>query len=131
MVISLVRKGIVIVITMLLMIIKSRLNFSLSSALALPHFRRAKSANEEVKNKWPYGIFEQWQKRRLIQGCKVVSLRRRFANVQFANNRSHFANVFGSFAIVLFVVRACDLCLKTADRLGRIRFHLAEVWISF
>ena len=59
---------------------------------------------------------------------KRVSGRFAIATVQFANKRSRFPNLFGSFAIVLLasnqVVRVCDFCFKAADQLGRIRFHL-------
>ena len=45
--------------------------------MASSRFRQAKSADEEAKNKWPYGIFKQWQK----QIVKRVS--GRFANEWF------------------------------------------------
>ena len=48
--------------------------------MALSHFREAKTAEEEVnlvrnavpkstqyKNKWAYGIFEEWQRQRLVK----------------------------------------------------------------
>lgn len=56
------------------------MNSSLSSATALSRFPQVKSADEEAKlvesavpkstrhkNKWAYGIFEQWQKERSIK----------------------------------------------------------------
>ena len=70
--------------------------------MALSRFRQAKSADEEAKNKWRYGFFEQCQKQRLIKGCQVISLMSHFTNGQFVHNRSRFANVFGSFALVPF-----------------------------
>ena len=77
-------------------------NSLLSSAIALSCFRQVKSAaDEEAKNKWPYVIFEQWRKERLIKQYQLASLTSRFANTQFANNQSRLANVFGSFATVL------------------------------
>ena len=45
--------------------------------MASSRFRQAKSADEEAKNNWPYGIFKQWQK----QIVKRVS--GRFANEWF------------------------------------------------
>ena len=58
----------------------------------------------------------------------------RFANVQFANNRSRFANVLvlslSSCSLATEVVGARDLCSKTGDHLGWIRFHLVEIWIN-
>ena len=48
----------------------------------------------------------QWNIRTMteteIKGYQVGLLTSRFSNVQFANNRSRFANVLGSFAVVLF-----------------------------
>ena len=75
-------------VTMLLMIVKSRfkviLNYLLSFAIALSRFRKAKSADEEAKfeesgvpkstrykNKWAYGTFKEWQKQRLIKALNV------------------------------------------------------------
>ena len=103
--------------------------------MALSRFRQAKSANEEAKNKWLYGIFEQWQKQRFIKGCQVVLQTSRFANFQFANNRSRFANMLvlslSSCSLATDVVGARDLRFKTGDHLERIRFHLVEIWINF
>ena len=65
------------------------MNAVLSSAMALPRFRQAKSADEEGelvesamlkssrnKNKWGYGIFEHWHKQRLnkLPNVEVTAL---------------------------------------------------------
>ena len=55
--------------------------------MALSRFRQAKTAEEEVnllqngvpksthyKNKWAYGIFEEWQRQRLVKVPIVITM---------------------------------------------------------
>ena len=63
--------------------------------MALSRFRQAKTAEEEVnlvqnsvsnstqyKNKWAYGIFEEWQRQRLVK-VPIIEVGGLFKNYDF------------------------------------------------
>ena len=75
--------------------------------MALSRFREAKTAEEEVnlvrnavpkstqyKNKWAYGIFEEWQRQRLVK-VPIVEVTGLFKTYDFHLVESFVGHTFG------------------------------------